>query len=305
MGLDGNRGLGSSRRTPGPIAPSIGDCIKASTPLRKRDHTAYGSRRSPGRRLSRNLFTATLAIISLLGLVLAMSPTAKAAELQMIAGGSMTGPLKQIVPQFERETGHKLVIHFDSTPNLIKQATSGAPLDLAVVPVDMFKDPAAKARFVAGPTIDIARVGYGVIVRSGAAKPDISTPDALKKTLLAAQSISSVPTSAAGAYVLKVFNRLGVAEEMQAKIKPQQLPDQIAPAVAKGEADLGVFLINTLIAPGVDLVGPFPADLQQELVFTSAVSADSKEADAAKAFIDYLRTPAATAIIQAAGMTPG
>jgi molybdate transport system substrate-binding protein len=234
-----------------------------------------------------------------------MSPHAKAAELKMIAGGSMSGPLKQIVPQFERATGHKLVIHFDSTPNLIKQATSGVPLDLAVVPVDVFNDPAAKARFVAGPTIDIARVGYGVIVRSGAAKPDISTPDSLKKTLLAAQSISTVPSSAAGAYVLKVFDRLGVAEEMKAKIKPQQLPDQIAPAVANGEVDLGVFLINTLIAPGVDLVGPFPAELQQELVFTSAVSIDSKVAEAAKAFIGYLRTPAATAIIEAAGMTPG
>jgi molybdate transport system substrate-binding protein len=245
------------------------------------------------------------AALSLLALVLAMSPNTHAAELKMIAGGSMTGPLKQIVPQFERATGHKLVIHFDSTPNLITQAISGAPLDLALVPVDVLKNPAAKARFVAGPTIDIARVGYGVIVRSGAAKPDISTPDALRKTLLAAQSISSVPTSAAGTYVLKVFDRLGVAEEMRAKIKPQQLPDQIAPAVARGEADLGVFLINTLIAPGVDPVGPFPAELQQELVFTSAISADSKQADAAKAFIDYLRTPAATDIIKAAGMTPG
>ncbi|MEO6840511.1 MAG: molybdate ABC transporter substrate-binding protein [Bradyrhizobium sp.] len=249
--------------------------------------------------------TSPLAIISLLGLVLAMSPNATAAELKMIAGGSLTGPLKQIVPQFERKTGHKLVIHFDSTPNLIKRAISGAPLDLALVPVDVFKDPSAKARFVAGPTIDIARVGYGVIVRSGAARPDISTPDALRKTLLAAPSISSVPASAAGAYVLKVFDRLGIAEEMKAKIKPQPLPDKIAPAVASGEAELGVFLINTLIAPGVDLVGPFPAELQQELVFTAAISADSKQADAAKAFIDYLQTPAATTIIKAAGMTPG
>ena len=115
MGLDGNKviQLGSSRRTPGPITPGIGDCTKASAPLRKRDHTAYGSRRSPGRRSSSAPMTAPLAVISLLGLVLAMSPTAKAAELKMIAGGSMTGPLKQIVPQFERETGHKLVIHFE------------------------------------------------------------------------------------------------------------------------------------------------------------------------------------------------
>jgi molybdate transport system substrate-binding protein len=234
-----------------------------------------------------------------------MSPDADAAELKMIAGGSMTGPLKQIVPQFEAATGHKLTIHFDSTPNLIKQATSDAPLDLAVVPVDMFKDTGARARFVAGPTIDIARVGYGVIVRAGAVKPDISTPDALKKALLDAPSVAYVPTSAAGAYVTKVFERLGIAEAMKTKTMPVQLPDQIALAVAKGDAEFGVFLINTLIAPGVDLVGAFPAELQQELVFTAAVTADSKQPEAAKAFIDYLTSPAATAIIKAKGMTPG
>jgi molybdate transport system substrate-binding protein len=247
----------------------------------------------------------TLAVASLVALVFVMSLDAHAAELTMIAGGSMTGPLKQIVPQFEAATGHKVTIHFDSTPNLIKQATSDAPLDLAVVPVDMFKHAAAKARFVPGPTIDIARVGYGAIVRAGAAKPDISTPDALKKALLDAPSIAYVPTSAAGAYVTKVFERLGIAEVMKAKTKAVQLPDQVAPAVAKGDAELGVFLINTLIAPGVDLVGAFPAELQQELVFTAAVTADSKQPEAAKAFIDYLTSPAATAIIKAKGMTPG
>jgi molybdate transport system substrate-binding protein len=234
-----------------------------------------------------------------------MTPDAHAAELKVIAGGSMTGPLKQIAPQFERETGYKLTIHFDSTPNLIKQAASGEPLDVAVVPVDVYKDAAARARFAAGPTIDIARVGYGVIVRAAAAKPDISTPDALKKALLDALSIAYVPSSAAGAYVSKVFDRLGIAEAVKAKTKPQQLPDQIAPAVASGDADLGVFLINTLIAPGVDLVGPLPAQLQQELVFSAAVAADSKQPEAARAFIDYLTSPAATAIIKAKGMTPG
>jgi molybdate transport system substrate-binding protein len=86
-----------------------------------------------------------LVAISLLSLVHAMTPDAHAAELKVIAGGSMTGPLKEIVPQFEAATGHKLSIHFDSTPNLIKQATSDAPLDLAVVPVDLFKDAAARA----------------------------------------------------------------------------------------------------------------------------------------------------------------
>jgi molybdate transport system substrate-binding protein len=244
------------------------------------------------------------AAASMLGLSLVLPPTAEAAELKVLAGGSMTGPLNELGPQFERATGHKLVIHFDSTPNLIKQATS-VPFDLGVVPVDVFKDAAAKARFASGPTIDIARVGYGVAVRAGAPKPDVSTPDALKKTLLDAQSIAFLPASAAGAYVSSVFERLGIGEAMKAKTRPQTSTGQIAQAVAKGDAELGVFLINVLMAPGVELAGPFPAELQQELVFTAAIAADTKEAEAAKAFIAYLKTPAAAAVIKAKGMEPG
>src|ERR1700716_2381944 len=161
------------------------------------------------------MFSFTAAA-SMLSLAIVMSPMTdvQAAELKILAGGSTAGWLNDLRPQFEPAFGHKLVIHFDSTPNLIKQATSGAPFDLAVVPVDVFKDAAAKARFVPGPTIDIARVGYGVAVRAGAAKPDISTPDALKQTLIKAQSIATLPASAAGAYVLSVFARLGIGEEI-------------------------------------------------------------------------------------------
>src|SRR3954464_574337 len=235
-----------------------------------------------------SFLTATALI---LGLALGLPPvakTAEAAELKVLAGGSIAGPLNELKAQFERDNGHKLTIHFDSTPNLIKLVTSDAPFDLGVVPVDVFKDAAAKARFAPGPTIDIARVGYGVAVRAGAAKPDINTPDAFKKALLATPSIAFLPASAAGAYVTKVFERLGISEEMKAKTKVQAAPAQIAPAVAKGEAELGVFLTNVLVAPGVELVGPFPGELQQELVFTSAVAADTAEAAAAKTLIDYL-----------------
>jgi molybdate transport system substrate-binding protein len=238
-------------------------------------------------------------------LVMTSALSLQAAELRVIAGGSMTASLNALAAPFEKASGHKLSIHFDSTPNIIARVNSGTPFDVVVVPVDVFKDAAAKARFAPGPTVDIARVGYGLIVRAGATKPDISTPDAFKKALLAAPSIAFLPASAAGAYVTKVFERLGITEEMKAKTKAQAAPAQIAPAVAKGEAELGVFLTNVLAAPGVELVGPFPGDLQQELVFTSAVAADTREADAAKALIDYLRTQEATAIIKAAGMTPG
>lgn len=236
---------------------------------------------------------------------MAVASSLQAAELKVIAGGSMTALLNQLTPAFEQASGHKLSVHFDSTPNIVARINSGTPFDVVVVPVDVFKDAAAKAHFAPGPTIDIARVGYGVAIKAGAPKPDISTPDALKKTLLAAQSIASVPASAAGAYVTKVFERLGIAEEMKAKTKVQAGPPQIAPAVARGEAELGVFLTNVLVGPGVELAGPFPAELQQELVFASAVAADTREAAAAKTFIDYLKSPAATATIRAGGMTPG
>jgi molybdate transport system substrate-binding protein len=244
---------------------------------------------------------------SVLGLTLGLSPiaAADAVELKVLAGGSMTAALGRLGPDFEKASGHTLSIHFDSTPNLIKLITAGTAFDLAVVPVDVFQDAAARSHFTTEPTIDIARVGFGIAVRAGAAKPDVSTPAGLKQALLDAASIVFVPSSAAGAYVLKVFERLGIAEEMKAKTKAVATPAQIAPAVAGGEAELGMFLTNVLMAPGVELAGPFPTELQQDLVFTSAVAADSGDADAARALIDYLRTSAARAALEAAGMTPG
>jgi molybdate transport system substrate-binding protein len=241
----------------------------------------------------------------ILSLVLSTMATTQASELKLIAGGSLAGLLKELGPQFEKATGHTLAIHFDSTPNIIARINSGTPFDVAVVPVDVFKDLTAKGHFAPEPTVNIARVGYGVIVRSGAPKPDISTPDAFKKALLEAKSIASVPASAAGAYIAKVYERLGIGEDMKAKTRVQSGPTAIAPAVAKGEAELGIFLTNVFNIVGVELVGPFPADLQQELLFASAIAADAKAADAAKALIDYLRTPAAIAAIKAAGMSPG
>lgn len=247
----------------------------------------------------------SLAAAMVMGAALVPSMTElHAAELKILAGGSLTGPLNEIGPQFEKASGHRLTIHFDSTPNLIKLATSGDAFDLGVVPVDVYKNAAARARF-AEPMTEIARVGYGVAVRAGAAKPDISTAAAFKKTMLEAQSIAFIPASAAGGYVSSVFERLGIGEAMKAKTKPQATTTDIPKAVAKGEAELGVFLINVLTAPGVDLAGAFPAELQQELVFTAAVAADSKQTDAAKAFIAFLTSPTATAIIKAKGMTPG
>jgi len=236
------------------------------------------------------------------GTMVAAMSTTEASELKLIAGGSLAGIFKQLGAQFEKASGHKLSIHFDSTPNIISRINAGTPFDVAVVPADVFKDAAAKSHFT--DPVDIARVGYGVIVRAGAPKPDIASPDAFKTALLKATSVAFVPASAAGSHIAKVYERLGIAEEMKAKTKMLAAPTEIAPAVANGEAELGIFLTNVFNVSGIELAGFFPADLQQELVFAAAVATGTIEPAAARALIDFLKTPTSAAAIQSGRMTP-
>jgi molybdate transport system substrate-binding protein len=239
-----------------------------------------------------------------LGLVLSPFANAQATEIRVLAGGAMSTVWAEIKPQFEQASGHTLVMFFGTTPNLIKEAASGRPFDLGVVPVEVMQNASARDNFVAGPSINIAQVGLGVAVRSGAQKPDIGDAGALKATLLNAQSIASIPESATGYSVARVFERLGITEPMMAKMKAQSTPEMVVSVVARGEVELGIFLINVLTAPGLDVVGPFPAVLQQNVVFTAAVGSGTKDATAAKALIEYLKGPAAGAIIKSKGMTP-
>ena len=226
-----------------------------------------------------------------------------ATEVQIIAGGGIAGPLKEIAAQFESTTGHKLMIRYGTTPELIGMATGG-PFDAGVVPVDVMRNDAARAAFAAGAPSEVARVGLGVAVRAGASKPEIGTPDALRETLLNARSISSIPESATGYLLARIYERLGITEAMKARIRPQPTPARIVQSVASGETELGLFLANVLTAPGIDLVGPFPPELQLEVVFTAALSAGARQAEAATAFIAYLRSPAAAAVIRSKGMRP-
>jgi molybdate transport system substrate-binding protein len=227
----------------------------------------------------------------------------QAAEVRVLATGAQTGAFKELIPQFERASGHKVVAEYAATPQVMKKIQEGAAFDLVVMIDTPMKDPANQQYFAAGPRPPVGSVGLGAAVRAGAPKPDISTPEAFKQTLIKAKSVAILPESINGKHFLAVFDRLGIGEEMQAKIKPQNAPPEVPQAVAKGEAELALFVSNLLVGvPGLDYAGPVPAQFDQNLVFAAAVGAKAKEPEAASAFIQHLTTPAAGAVMQANGM---
>jgi molybdate transport system substrate-binding protein len=252
---------------------------------------------------------AVLKLISgdLLALLLFVTSghVARAAELQVLAGSGIAAPLNEIAATFEKATGHKLVIRYGTAPNLVKMATSGGPFDLAIVPELVMQDAATRAQLPPGALNTVARVGIGVAVRAGAPKPDISTPDALKQTLMKAQSVASIPASATGTLLSGIYDKLGIGDAMKAKTMAQDSPGGIADSVAKGESEIAVFLTNILVDPRLDVVGPFPAELQQYVIYNAGVALQSKEPAAAEAFLKFVMTPAAGAVIKSKGMTPG
>ena len=234
--------------------------------------------------------------------VLATAYSANAAELKVLATGAHIDSFKEIVPQFERESGHKLTVKYDATPVAIKNIEAGEAFDLAVIISGPLNEAAKKGFFAEGERPVVSTVGLGAAVRAGAPKPDIGSPEAFKQTLLKAKSVSILPESVNGKHFIGVFERLGIGEEMKAKIVAQKAPSDVAGAVAKGDAELALFISNGLRAPGVDYVGSVPAEFDQKLVFTAAVGAKAKEPQAANEFIRYLTSPAAIAVMKANGL---
>jgi molybdate transport system substrate-binding protein len=250
------------------------------------------------RKVSRPGIAALTASVFLLGSGVA----SRAADIKVLAVGAFTEAFKEIVPPFEKATGHKATVQYAASPVFVKQIEAGEPLDVAIL-VSGPLEQVAKQGFVTGERPAVSAVGLGAAVRAGAPKPDIGSADAFKQSLLKAKSVAILPESVNGKHFLGVFDRLGISDEMKAKIKAQKDPSQMHEAVAKGEAELVLFISNALIGvPGVDYVGPVPAEFQQKLVFTAAVSAKAKEPDAASAFIKHLRSPAVATMIKAHGM---
>jgi molybdate transport system substrate-binding protein len=245
---------------------------------------------------------AVLATVGLIG-VLTQGVAAIAAEIKVKAGAATTGVLSELRPQFERATGHKAVIEFGLSDTFKRQIETGEAFDIAIIAPALLDDLIKQGKIVADTRADFARVGIGVAVRAGAPKPDISSVDAFKRAMLSAKSITYPPEGATGIHLVKMFERLGIAEQMKAKTKPQQAAERVPQAVAEGEAELGILGATVLLGvAGVEFVGLIPPELQDYVVQTAGVGSASKAPDAARAFVKFLMTPESTAVITAKGM---
>lgn len=229
---------------------------------------------------------------------------AEAAEIKVLSAPAMRAVINELGPQFERATGHKLVIQFGLGAVLKRQIEAGATFDVAIFTPPVIDDLIKGGKIAAGTRADIARSGIGVAVRAGGPKPDISSVDAFKRALLNAKSVAYAGEGATGIYFMGLLERLGIAADMKAKLKPMA-GGAAVPAVARGEAEIAVIPTASVFGvPGAELVGPLPSELQTYIVFTTGVGATAKEPEAAKALIRFLTAPAAVPVIKAKGMEP-
>ncbi len=234
-------------------------------------------------------------------ILLAQAGMAHAADVKVMACAAMSGLLGELGPQFERDTGHKLVIQYGLGPALKRQIEAGASFDLVILSPALIDSLIQQGKIAAGTRAEIARAGVAVAVRGGAPKPEINSVEALTRALRDAKSITYVPESTTGLHLAKVFDQLGIREQMKAKTKPQQIPELVPQAVAAGEAELGIALTSVLAVHGVELAGLLPPELQNYLVFTAGVGAAAAQPDAAKRLVKHLTAPEAAPVVRAKG----
>ena len=215
------------------------------------------------------------------------------------------GPLDEIRSEFERTTGHTLLIAYAPSAELRRQIAAGEEFDVVLIFPGQIDDLTKQGKVAGGTRVDIARAGLGVAIKKGAAKPDIKSTDAFKRVLLNANSIAYAAEGPSGIHLIGLIERLGIAAQTKPKLKPMGAGSLVVTTVAKGEVDIGVVAIPFILAePGVELLGPLPLELQNYVVYSIGAGAAAKDASAAKAFITFFSNPGPVSVMKANGLEP-
>src|SRR5262245_47056254 len=236
----------------------------------------------------------TASIVAAVGLL--NSAAAGAAEIKVISTQATQEAYQELVAQFEKATGHKVTTEFSGTLNVQKRLASGEQFDMIIMAGPAVDDQIKLGKAVAGRRVDFAASGSGMAVKKGAAKPNIGSADALKKVLLDAKSIG-YSTGPSGLYMLSVFEKMGIAEQVKGKLKQTPSGVFVGTLIATGETEIGFQQISELVHfAGIDYVGPLPGELQRMTVFSTAIHAGAKQPEAARALVKFLTAPAAAPV---------
>jgi molybdate transport system substrate-binding protein len=242
--------------------------------------------------------------IGKLGLMLLLSQSfaAEAAEIKVIASTGVASVVSELAGQFEAETGHKVQTDFAVIAVSKRKIDAGATFDVAILSPAAIDELIGQGKIAADTRSAFGRTGLGLVVRNGAPKPDISTGESFKKTMLAAKSVSHSKEGLSGVHFLAALDRLGIASEMKPKLRPYE-GDGLARALASGETEIGVTGIGPALAtPGAQFVGPLPPELQSYVVFTAGMSTTAKDPQATRSFLAFMTAPAAAPVFKAKGM---
>jgi molybdate transport system substrate-binding protein len=239
------------------------------------------------------------------GCFILVATAVNAAEVTVVASTAMREVMAELVPMFERASGHKVAISFLSGAVLPVKMKEGAQADVVVTTPATIDDLVAAGRVVANTRVDFVRSGAGVAVRTGAPKPDIATPDAFKAALLAAKTVG-YSQGPSGVHFMTVLARLGITDQVKAKGVVPPLGQRVGTLIAEGKAEIGVQQITELLQiPGIDFVGPLPKELQANIVYATATPTSAKDSAGAAALVTFLSSEPALPVIKKVGLEPG
>jgi molybdate transport system substrate-binding protein len=244
-------------------------------------------------------------VAMLLAPVISIATAAGATEVRILSAGAIEPGMPAFAQAVKRDSGHDLKPQFATSPQIVQRLAAGEAFDILIAPPDVIAQAAKDGKVAADTRVIVGRVGAGVVVRNGAPAPDIASVEALKRTLLAADSVV-YNTASSGIYLDKLFDKMGILDQLKAKTTRYPGGSEVMAHVSKGkgnEIGLGAITeIKAYEAKGVRLVGPLPAEAQNYTTYEAAMMTGATSPDAAKAVLKQIATPASKATFAASGV---
>jgi molybdate transport system substrate-binding protein len=287
-------------------APGKTFCVYYSSRQPKSRARRNGSRNYQKVKIvKKQVIVAALALLIAGSILLAHAAAGNDAEIRVLCSNAIKAAVEKLLPEAERTIGRHISIQFSASTVLRKAIDAGEPFDVAMLTPGIIDDLIKSGKIVSGSHTDIASADLAAGVRAGASKADISTPAAMKRRLLAAQTITWTDGGASATAIVAMLKGLGIEEQLQSKIVLQKVPGRAAASVAGGENEIALAPVSEIqTVKGVEVLGFFPKEYQSPVVVTAGLAAKAKDTDAARALLKFLTSSKAVPAIKSSGMTP-